>query len=264
LTSICLDHLSLVDLTALELIHVATELECARVSLFVTPLPLSPSLDLVNDRPAKAEVLQALRAGRLGVGIVEPFMLGEEPDWPLLERSASLAAELGGTINALGFDPDATRLQDSMGRLATIAAAVGVPMTIEAYPLSQVRTQHDALVLAMTCGSHVGLCVDCLHVIRAGGGWGDVAALPPERIRHVQLNDGPLAAPDDRFQEAVAGRFPPGEGEFNLSELLPHLPGSAVIAVEAPFIAPAGMSPLDRGRVLVDATRRLLAINQPQ
>ena len=82
--------------------------------------------------------------------------------------------------------------------------------------------------------------------------------MPQDRIRHVQLNDGPLQPPQDRFHEAVAGRLPPGAGEFDLRALLPRLPAGAVLAVEAPFQAPTGLTPLSRGRILVDATREML------
>ena len=256
---LCLDHLTLSDLTALELIEVASTLECAAVSLFIKPLPLGPYCDLINDLPARAEVLKALRDTKLGVGIVEPFMLEEATDWDELERIADLTAELGGRINALGFDQELARLRDGMGRLAGLATKVGVEMTIEAFPLSAVRTQADALDLALSSGSHVGLCVDTLHVIRSGGSWADVAKLPADRILHIQLDDGPREPPADRYREATIARLPPGEGEFDLPSFVSLVPKTATVAVEAPFIAPSGMTPLERGRRVVDATRRLFA-----
>jgi sugar phosphate isomerase/epimerase len=97
-----------------------------------------------------------------------------------------------------------------------------------------VRSPAQALDIALTLGPGVGLCIDTLHVIRSGSGWDDVAALPPERIRHVQMNDGPLEAPHDRVNEAVFDRLMPGQGAFNLKGLLPLLPDHAMIAVEAP------------------------------
>ena len=209
--------------------------------------------------PARAEVISAVRQAGLGVGIVEPFMIDEVTDWQELERIAELTAELGGRINALGFDKEPTRLRDSMARLAGLAKGVGVEMTIEAFPLSAVRTQADSLDLALACGSHVGLCLDTLHVIRSGGSWADVAKLPAERIFHVQIDDGPREPPADRYREATIARLPPGEGEFDLPAFVPLVPEAATVAVEAPFIAPDGMTPLERGRRVVDATRRLFA-----
>jgi sugar phosphate isomerase/epimerase len=258
--ALCLDHLSLADLTALELIEVASALGCSRVSLFVRSLPFTPALDLTEDKAARADVVKALADHGLGVGVVEPFMLDAAPDWEKLQRTAEVACVLGGAaITALGFDEEPARLADAMGRMAGIARAAGVSMVIEAFPLSAVKTQSQALSLAEMAGPDVGLCVDTLHVVRSGGSWADVAALPPERIRHVQLSDGPSQPPEDRIFEALSARLPPGQGEFGLSALLPFLPPHAVIAVEAPFIAPPGVSAVQRGCVLVEATRRLLA-----
>lgn len=255
---ICLDHLTLSDLTVLELIGVAQETGCASVSLFVKPLPLGPYRDLVHDKAARSDVVRALRDAGLGVGIVEPFMMDQALDWDETARTVEVAAELGGRVNALGFDAEPQRLQDHMCRLAGLVRAAGVEMAIEAFALSAVPTPAEALRLAEAAGSDVGLCVDTLHVMRAGWTWDQVAALPAERILHVQLNDGPLTPPDDRYREATIARLPPGDGEFGLEEFIPMIPPSATIAVEAPFIAQQGMTPLDRGRIAVDATRRLL------
>ncbi len=257
--AICLDHLTLYDLIALELIEVASQLGCAAVSLFVTPLPLGPYRDLINDRSARAEVMKALRGSGLGVGVVEPFMLQDVTDWPRLERIAEITTELGGRINALGFDEEPARLRENVCRLGDIARSFGLEMAIEAFPLSAVRTLADALELAHAAGSHVGVTVDTLHVMRSGCGWEDVAALPPERILHVQLNDGPREPPADRYREATVARLPPGQGEFDLASFMPLIPENAMLAVEAPFEAPNGMTPLERGRVVVEATRRLVA-----
>lgn len=259
MTALCLDHLSLCDVPALELVEIAGTLECAAVSLFVRPLPLGPYRDLVDDPAARREVIAALRDTGLEVGIVEPFMLDETPDWSGMERTAALAAELGGDINALAFDHEPARLRESMGRLARIARSHGTRMTIEGFSLSTVRTPAEALALAEASGEHVGVTVDTLHVMRTGGTWADVAAVPPERIFHVQLADGPAQAPADLAVEAVSGRLPPGQGEFALDRLVPLLPAHARIAVEAPFAAPAGATALERGRILVAATRALLA-----
>ena len=259
MTGICLDHLSLCDVSARDLIDVAARLDCAAVSLFVAPLPLGPYRDLVHESAARREVVAALNDTGLGVGIIEPFMINATPDWDGLERTAALAAELRADINALAFDDQPERLRDAMARLAQIARAAGTRMTIEGFSLSTVRTPADALALAESSGDDVGITVDALHVMRTGGNWADVAALPPERIFHVQLCDGTLEPPADLATEAVAGRLPPGQGEFALEKLLPLLPAQARIAAESPFQAPEGLSPLERGRIIIDATRALFA-----
>lgn len=255
---LCLDHLTLSDLTALELIDIAAQLEFTGVSVFVTPLPLGPYRDLINDLKARAEIVAALRANNLDVGIIEPFMLDAQPDWSMLERTVELTAELGGRVNMLGFDEEPTRLHDSVCQLSELADRYNVQACIEAFPLSAVRTIGQALALAQAAGTHVGLCIDSLHVIRSGGSWDDVAALPPERIFHVQVNDGPLQPPQDRYLEATLERLPPGSGEFGLKRFLPLIPATAVMAVEAPFKAPEGMSPLERARIARDGLLQLM------
>ena len=260
MTGLCFDHLSLCDLPALEMIEVAGQLACSSVSLFARPLPIGPYLDLVTDQAARRDVMAALRAHGLSIGIVEPFLLDASPDWPMLERTIALAVELDGEINARSMDADAGRRVDSMARLAEMARNAGTRMVIEAFSLSPVRTPADALALAEACGDDVGLTIDTLHVIRTGGTWADIAALPPERIAHVQVSDGPLAAPADLAVEATRERLPPGQGEFRVEELIPLLPGHARIAVEAPFAAPAGTTALARGRIAVEAMRAVMAL----
>ncbi|QGP80522.1 sugar phosphate isomerase/epimerase family protein [Sphingobium sp. CAP-1] len=255
--SFCLDHLSLVDLDALTLIDAAASAGFTSVGLFVTPVPISPTPDLVADRAARTAVVSALRDTGLGVGIVEPFMLDATPDWPMLERSAALAADLGGMVNILGLDPDRGRLMDSLGRMVELCRRMGAPAIIETYPLSAIATPGQALALAEELGPDVGLCIDSLHIIRSGGGWADIAALPPDRIRYVQLNDGPLEPPIDRVEEAVFNRLLPGEGAFDLRALLPLLPGHATVAAEAPSRALRSLAPRERAARLMQAMRNL-------
>ena len=249
----CLDHLSLADLDALTLINVAADAGFSAVSLFVTPVPISPTPNLVVDGAARRAVVAALRDTGLRVGIVEPFMLEAEIDWDGLERCAELTAELGGSVNILGLDDDHARLRESLAHMVEICRTIDVPAVIEAYPLSAVRSPAQALDFAQALGAQVGLCIDTLHVIRSGGSWDDVAALPPERIRHVQLNDGPMQPPHDRVKEAVFDRLLPGQGEFGLGALLPLLPAHATIAVEAPSRALAKGEPRERAVRLMDA-----------
>ncbi len=255
----CLDHLSLVDLDALSLIKAAATAGFASVSLFAAPIPISPARDLVNDTAARAEVLSALRSTGLSVGIVEPFMLEPKIDWPHLERLVALTAEIGGTVNMLGMDDDLARLRGSLERLVRICRDLGVPAIIEAFPMSVIANHAMALALAEDLGPDVGLCVDSLHVIRSGCTWADVAALPPARIRHVQLNDGPMQAPEDRGREAALARQLPGDGEFGLKGLLSSIPEHAMVAVEAPLARRSDLTPAQRAAEMMGSMIQLFA-----
>jgi sugar phosphate isomerase/epimerase len=259
----CLDHLSLADVDALTLVRAASSAGFAQVSLFVSPVPISPTPDLTRSGAALREVRDLLRDEGLGLGIVEPFLLDDTPNWEALKRRAALAAELGGTVNILGMDFAPVRLGRSLERMIAICREVGAAAIIEAYPLSAIPTVIDALGHAEALGPDVGLCVDTLHVIRGGGNWADIAALPQVRIGHVQVSDGPLEAPEDRVNEAVFDRQLPGSGSFDLQNLTAHLPEYplARFAVEAPSHAFVGMTPERRARHLMSA---MAAMFSPQ
>lgn len=260
----CLDHLSLTELDALGLIAVAADAGFGAVSLFVEPLPICDTPDLVKNAAARLAVASALRDRGLGVGIVEPFMIDREPDVARMQRRAALAAELGGMVNILGLEPDAAKLADGVAEVVRLCRIEGAPVVIEAYPASAIRTQGAALALAESLGPDVRLTVDSLHVIRSGGSWADVAALPPERIGHIQLNDGLLAEPESRMEEAVFGRLLPGAGEFDLPALIPYLPMHATLAVEAPERRPPDTTAAQQAKRLYEAMVALLAGTPPR
>lgn len=251
----CLDHLSLADVNAPTLVRAASLAGFARVSLFVSPVPIGSTPDLTRDGAALQEVRALLQDEGLELGIVEPFLIDEDPDWEALKRRAALAAELGGMVNILGMDGAPQRLGRSLESMAAICREAGAHAIIEAYPLSAIPTVQDALRYAEALGADVGLCIDTLHLRRGGGCWADLAALPQQRIAHVQVSDGPLAAPEDRFAEAVFDRGLPGSGGFDLSDLAAHLPEypSARFAVEAPSRGLAGMTPEERAAALMKA-----------
>ena len=62
----CLDHLSLVNLDALTVIEAAASAGFTAVSLFVTPIPISPTPDLLADKAARRAVIAALRDMSMG------------------------------------------------------------------------------------------------------------------------------------------------------------------------------------------------------
>ncbi|WP_162792443.1 sugar phosphate isomerase/epimerase [Novosphingobium sp. P6W] len=218
----CLDHLSLANVDALTLVRSAASAGFAKVSLFVSPVSISPTPDVTRGGAELREVQVVLRDEGLRLGIAEPCLLDSHPDWEALKRRAALAAELGGSVNILGMDNAPVRLRRSLERMVEICREVGAGAIIEAYPLSAVPTVHDALRHVEALRPDVGLCADTLHVIRGGGRWSDIAALPPQRIAHVQVSDGPLNPPADCLFEAVFDRHLPGSGSFGLHDLTVH------------------------------------------
>jgi sugar phosphate isomerase/epimerase len=109
-----------------------------------------------------------------------------------------------------------------------------------------------------------GVLIDALHLARTGGVPADVAALPPNLVRSVQLCDGPAASPrtvGEIVAEARGKRLPPGAGELPLSDLLQAVPNDVALSIEAPMDDRRGAEA--RARHLYEATRRLLAAARP-
>ncbi len=115
-----------------------------------------------------------------------------------------------------------------------------------------------------------GFCVDSWHLTRSTNNVDDIRRLPGDKVFAVQLNDGPVVAehaissPDDYRKDCLTNRVPPGDGRFDLVEMVRALDGigsSAPIGLEvcssilwrAPVAEAAARSAEAMGRVLVEA-----------
>jgi sugar phosphate isomerase/epimerase len=260
-----LDHLSLFDLTPVALIDVAAKIGCKTVGLFAEPVPFdgAAQFDMRPGGSALREAVAALDATGLVVQAVDPFLLLPNIDFDHIARNLEISAALRAVAaNVVVLDADPARQRNNLARLAERAAAHGLSVLVEPYPLSEIRTLGAALALAEGLGSiEVGLTIDSLHVIRGGGSWRDVASLPQGRIQYVQLSDGPTERPEHPAYEAVYERGAPGEGDFDLAALVAILPADVPISIEAPSqrLKLRGLSPLERARALADGLRRLQA-----
>ena len=87
--------------------------------------------------------------------------------------------------------------------------------------------QAAATVVMAVDRSNAGILVDTLHFFRSNSSIDQLAALPPEWFRFVQLCDAPAeAAPtvEGVIHTARSARSLPGYGHLPLGNLLEHLP----------------------------------------
>ncbi|HLG87283.1 MAG TPA: sugar phosphate isomerase/epimerase [Alphaproteobacteria bacterium] len=258
-----LDHLSLFDLPPAAFIEVAAKIGCRTVGLFAEPVPFdgAAQFDMRPGGPALRDAVAALDATGLVVQAVDPFLLLPKINFDHIARNLEISAALRAVAaNVVVLDDEPGRRSDHLARLTEMAKPFGVSVWLEAYPLSEIRTVGAALALAEHVAScEVGLTIDSLHVKRGGGNWDDVAALPQERIRYVQLSDGPAVRTAEPAYEAVYERGAPGDGEFDLGLLLAALPIDLPLSIEAPSqrLKAAGLSPLERARTLAEGLRRI-------
>jgi sugar phosphate isomerase/epimerase len=113
-----------------------------------------------------------------------------------------------------------------------------------------------------------GLCVDSWHLTRSTNNLDDLRNLPGEKVLHTQWNDGPIIPPhsnhaDDYLSDCLTNRVVPGEGDFELVEMiriLDSIGSQAPIGLEVCSAELWAGSAEHAARASADAMHRVLAI----
>jgi sugar phosphate isomerase/epimerase len=179
------------------------------------------------------------------------------------EEDLVILRELGAdTICGVSLDTDLNRSIDQLGKLAEMAARVGIEVVLEYVPTCAIADLPGALAaLKQIDAGNMRLLIDTMHHVRSGGTAADLATLPAELIGYIQISDVPLAPRMPVYlEEALHDRLPPGTGELPLADLLAALPRHVPIGLEVPMSRQALAEGAARQhvRACVEGTRRLL------
>ncbi len=216
-----------------------------------------------------AEIEAALKqADRFGIMIhdVEVHRISADTPDPvlLIEQTAALGAAALLVVSDLSdIAATVTALCDVTDR----AAAAGVRVALEYMEWTNPRSPLDAIAMADEVGCE--LVVDVLHHHRVGAGPEEFEAIVASgRLGWLQLCDAPLAIPNWQrsessrtealITEARHGRLPPGHGELPLRDILALVPPEIPIGVEVQSEELLALEPVERARLLYDATRSVL------
>ncbi len=233
-----LHQLAVMELTPPELIRTAHAAGFDKVCLFTQGMDGSGfTFPLVTRGQSQRDTQAALDETGIKVNHIEVFFLHPEVDVTAYRAGLELGAELGGrTATAIIGDPEATRAADNFGKLCELANSVGIRPAIEFMKMSTIDSIEKAAEIGRLSGHPAGcIALDTLHLIRTGGGPDALAKIDPAAIGSVQINDGPLAMPEDRqVWEAMQGRLLPGQGEFPLADIIGLLPADITLSVECP------------------------------
>lgn len=261
---ISLEQLTVAPAQPPELIRIAAATGCrmAFVSL-KSAAGIEPAYDLARQPDLLEETRR--RAADLGVEIRNAGSIWMQPttDIDSVRRSLDTCAQLGaGNILVVGYDPDPARTGDWFLRICEESRHYGLGVILEPVSYAAVSTMAQGAALASRAGrADVGVLADVLHLYRAGGSVADLADIEPRLIRYAQLCDGPLRLdPEKRIEESRTRRGIPGEGELPLAEFLRALPEGIPVGVEVPLndLAARGSGPMERARLALEATRRIL------
>lgn len=169
-------------------------------------------------------------------------------------------------LQAIGpYDGGFEQAVDGFGRLCDRAAVHGLLVGIEWLPFTNIADAADAQSIVRACGRpNAGYCADIWHHERGADDLAMIAALEPERIFAIQMNDGTRTPGlDDYKADCLANRLPPGDGEFDVIgfiRLMREMGVDAPISLEVPSTELWNGPAEDAARAAADGMRRVLAV----
>jgi sugar phosphate isomerase/epimerase len=136
-------------------------------------------------------------------------------------------------LQAIGsYDCGFDQAVDGFAGLCDRAATHGLLVGIEWLPFTNITTAADAQAIVRAVDRpNAGYCTDIWHHVRGANDLALIAALEPDRIFAIQMNDGTLAPEHDDYKaDCLMNRVPPGDGEFDTVGFVELLCGMGVIA----------------------------------
>lgn len=140
----------------------------------------------------------------------------------LLEASEALSphhVKIGPDIHGGPYDRD--RYAEALHGVCEDFARAGTVVALEFMPFSNINTLQRALDLVRTAGHPAGgLMVDLWHVERGSATLEELARVPLDLIKGVELDDGDAQQVGDGYSDTVLRRKLPGQGAFRVVEFI--------------------------------------------
>ena len=204
--------------------------------------------------------------GALESGTAIPARFDDQQVFAFGEQEMFRIAEVVGArslnaVDVFGGDWGLDDAAESFAALCDHADEHALLVHLEFLPWSRVPDVTAAWEITKRAGrGNGGIAVDAWHFARGGSDLDELAAVPPERILGVQLDDGPAEPEPDLLTATLHDRHLPGEGDFDLVSLCRALAGSpAPIGVEVFSDALHSLGATRAAQRAADATRAVLA-----
>ena len=154
-------------------------------------------------------------------GWLEDGALGQAAD-TMLADLCEAAAALGARHLKIGPDMQARAwpLEHMITRFHALcrrARDAGTAIVLEIMPWSNLRTIEEGL--AVVAGADVpngGLLLDIWHLARAGVPYSDIAKVPAQYLRHIELDDADAAVVGSLLEDTIDRRRLCGAGALNV------------------------------------------------
>jgi sugar phosphate isomerase/epimerase len=220
---------------------------------------------MVGDTPLVRETARRLADTGVRALDIEIFRLKPDTDVEVYRAALETGAALGAREALVaGNDPDEQRLTDRFAAFCELSAEFGLGANLEPMPWTDVRDfVQGARIVERAARDNAGLLIDPIHFDRGGSRADEIASLPVQRLRYLQLCDAPAERPHDTatlLHQARAERLMPGDGALDLRGILRAVPLHVPISVEIPMQTLARTVPaVERARRMLAKTRQLLA-----
>ncbi|MFJ6538641.1 sugar phosphate isomerase/epimerase family protein [Paenarthrobacter sp. NPDC091711] len=235
-------QLSLVGTAPPDLVSIAAQAGFDFIGARVRPVTTTERpYDLQPGSPMLKETLERMADTGITVEDIEFLLLDgtglqngqdQREAWlHMMEAGQALGAS---SLTVACADPDLGRFEEHLAQMTQDGKAYGIMPTLEPIAYQTVRSIPQAVKLAQRAGCRI--VVDALHVNRFGGTAAELEAAA-DLVPLIQLCDGPASAPANRealILESRSERGVPGEGEFNLQNLLAAFPAATPVSIETP------------------------------
>lgn len=143
----------------------------------------------------------------------------------LLEIAGELGAhnlKVAGGLFEEG-PPDIALMRDSFAILCDRAQPYGVNVVIEFLPFSSVNTIDRAIAVTEGVRPNGGLLVDTWHVARGGMNFEEIAKLPLELVKSIELDDANHLIVESLFNDSTHHRKFCGDGELDVPDFIQQI-----------------------------------------
>jgi len=269
MSDLSLAALTILDAGPAEQIRAAHEAGFKSVGLRLQPL-LPSDRKIVGDSAAMQEIEGLIASTGMQVLEIGVFPIRPDTDLEALGPVLGFSHKIGARFIVCPVeDGDKARRAETFGTLCDLAESCALDVLVEFNPYSACRTLDEALDMVKACGRPNGkLLVDAFHLSRSGGHPQQVAAIDKALLPLVHLCDAPPLPPAQRSEDEVrresrTSRLLPGEGSLWLDELMAALPADVAISIEAPAAQYAHLPAVERARLALRATQKMLARKSP-
>ncbi|MGP0029998.1 MAG: sugar phosphate isomerase/epimerase family protein [Acidimicrobiales bacterium] len=180
----------------------------------------------------------------------------------LFAIAEALGARSVNAVDVLGGNWTLEEAAASFAALCRRAAEHGLLVHLEFLPWSRIPDLDTAWWIVREADApNGGITLDAWHYFRSSPDRALLRSIPGDRILGVQLDDGPAQAEDDLLRATLHERLLPGEGAFELDDLvasLRHVGAESPLGVEVFSDALDLLPALEVARRAGDAMRRLL------